>query len=253
MNLLCHILFTLLPLVASGKPVAQQEAVVLSGNARFTVLTPQLIRMEWAEDGVFEDRATLGIVNRELPVPPYKVTKTRKKLTIKTSALTLTYTGQAAFDEGNLQVSFTMLDAKAKKGKRSVTWKPGADDSGNLLGTARTLDQYDGIRRFHNGRLSEDGTGTFTKEPFDKGVVSRDGWAIIDESTRHVFVPVDTDWQYWVDTRPEGNRQDWYLFAYGHDYTAAISDFTKIAGKIPLPPKYAFGYWWCRYWMYSDY
>lgn len=26
-----------------------------------------------------------------------------------------------------------------------------------------------------------------------------------------------------------------------------------IAGKIPLPPKYALGYWWSRYWQYSDY
>ena len=26
-----------------------------------------------------------------------------------------------------------------------------------------------------------------------------------------------------------------------------------MSGKIPLPPKYAFGYWWCRYWQYSDY
>ena len=234
-------------------PKASDGAEVVFGNARFTVLTPQLIRMEWAEDGVFEDRATLGIVNRELPVPSYKVTKTRKKLTIKTAALTLTYTGQAAFDAGNLQVTFTMQDAKAQKGRRNVTWKPGADDSGNLLGTARTLDRFDGIQRFHNGQPSNDGTGTFTREPFDKGVVSRDGWAIIDESTRHVFVPVNTDWQYWVDTRPEGNRQDWYLFAYGHDYTAAVCDFTKVAGKIPLPPKYAFGYWWCRYWLYSDY
>ncbi|MBQ9723447.1 MAG: hypothetical protein IJV84_08000, partial [Bacteroidales bacterium] len=34
-------------------PRANDKAVVLAGsNARFTVLTPQLIRMEWSEDGV---------------------------------------------------------------------------------------------------------------------------------------------------------------------------------------------------------
>ena len=58
---------------------------------------------------------------------------------------------------------------------------------------------------------------------------------------------------YWVTERPKGDRQDLYIFAYGHDYVAAVSDFTKISGKIPLPPKYALGYWWCRYWLYSDY
>ena len=241
------------PMQESFHPKAHAEAQVVFGNARFTVLTPRLIRMEWSQDGVFEDRATLGIVNRELPVPEFKLSRSKGKLTIKTQALTLSYSGQAAFDAKNLQLRFTMADPKAKKGVRSVTWQPGADDSGNLLGTARTLDQYDGIRRFQNGKVSKDGTGSVTKEPFDKGVVSRDGWAIIDESDRHVFVPVDTDWQYWVEARPEGERQDWYFFAYGHDYTDAVRDFTKIAGQIPLPPKYAFGYWWCRYWLYSDY
>lgn len=40
--------------------------------------------------------------------------------------------------------------------------------------------------------------------------------------------------------------------AYGHDYKAALKDYTAFAGKVPLPPRYAFGYWWSRYWSYSD-
>ena len=43
-------------------PAASPEATVIFGNARFTVLTPRLVRMEWSADGKFEDRATLGIV-----------------------------------------------------------------------------------------------------------------------------------------------------------------------------------------------
>ena len=45
-------------------PIANKDAQVVTGNARFTILTPKLIRMEWAEDGIFEDRVILGIVNR---------------------------------------------------------------------------------------------------------------------------------------------------------------------------------------------
>ncbi len=52
--------------------------------------------------------------------------------------------------------------------------------------------------------------------------------------------------------RPPGDRQDWYFFGYGHDYRAALSDFTRVAGKIPLPPRFAFGAWWSRYWSYTD-
>ena len=223
---------------STDDPKADPKAEVVFGNARFTVLGSRLIRMEWSEDGRFEDRATLGIVNRKLPVPQYTVKKAGKKLTIKTADLTLTYTGDAKFDQNNLHVTFTMPEHTSKNGVRKVSWHPGMDDSGNLLGTVRTLDGCDGVK---------------TKEPYDKGVVSRDGWAVIDESGRQVFVPEDTDWKNWVANRENGDRQDMYMFAYGHDYKAAVKDYIKIGGQIPLPPKYAFGYWWCRFWQYSDF
>lgn len=214
-------------------PVAAKEATVITGNARFTILTSRLIRMEWAKNGKFEDRASLGIINRHLPVPEYKVTSNKKKLVIKTDYLTLTYIPGEKFTEENLHVKFRM----GKNSKENGSWYPGKDDSGNLLGTTRTLDQCDGFK---------------TVEPYDPGVISRDGWAIIDESERHLFVSKDTDWGQWAEERDETERQDLYIFAYGHDYKSAVSDFTKIAGRIPLPPKYAFGYWWSRYWQYSD-
>ncbi len=31
-----------------------------------------------------------------------------------------------------------------------------------------------------------------------------------------------------------------------------MGDFVKVAGKIPLPPKYVFGYWYSRYWAYTQ-
>ena len=223
---------------AGDNPVADPAAVVVQGNARFTVLGPRLIRMEWASDGKFEDRPTLGVVNRLMPVPEYSVRQRSGSIVIRTEALTLTYTGRERFDSTNLSVMFGMPDLQTRKGVRTVVWRLGADDSGNLLGTVRTLDSCDGVR---------------TADPFDKGVVSRDGWAVIDESDRQVLAPEDTDWEHWVENRPAGDRQDLYIFAYGHDYKAAVSDFIKIGGKIPLPPKYAFGYWWSRYWQYSDY
>ena len=214
------------------EPKADDRAVVTIGNARFTVLTSRLIRMEWAEDGVFEDRATLGVVNRLLPVPEFKANKNSKRLVIRTSDLTLTYKNTGKFSSDNLIVEF-------KLNGRKTRWAFGMSDEDNLLGTCRTLDLCD---------------GETTMDPFDKGVASRAGWAVLDESGRHVFVPTGTDWGDWAEPRKEGvDRQDLYIFAYGHDYKAAVSDFSKIAGKTPMPPKYAFGYWWCRYWEYSDY
>ena len=60
----------------------------------------------------------------------------------------------------------------------------------------------------------------------------------------------------WVMERPAneapGTYTDWYFFGYGHDYKQALGDFVSVAGRIPLPPRFAFGAWWSRYWAYSD-
>ena len=49
-----------------------------------------------------------------------------------------------------------------------------------------------------------------------------------------------------------GSYTDWYFFGYGHDYRKALGDYVRVAGRIPLPPRFAFGAWWSRYWAYSD-
>ncbi len=217
---------------AEDNPVANPAAVVKAGQARFTVLTDRLIRMEWSPEGVFEDNATLAIVNRNLPVPQFTVKHSGSGVTIKTKALTLVYKG-GEFTPGNLSASFRL------NGK-TVTWTPGADASANLMGTARTLDGCSGPEHIN-----------YT-DPMEPGILSRDGWAIVDESTRHLFVKDGSDWGSWVAERPSENVKDLYLFAYGHDYKAALADYAKVAGRIPLPPKFVFGYWWSKYWPYTD-
>lgn len=227
--LLTALACTLSPAVADN-PKADAKAVVTSGNARFTVLTPQLIRMEWSADGQFEDRATLTFVNRETPVPEFKVRESKSKLTITTPALTLTYLKNGKFSDKNLKAVFTLNG-------REVVWTPGMENPQNLLGTTRTLDGADGSK---------------LKEPMEQGILSRAGWSLIDDSQRHVLTPDGSEWEEWVEARPEGDRQDLYLFAYGHDYKQALADYALVAGRAPMPPKYTLGYWWSRYWQYSD-
>jgi alpha-glucosidase (family GH31 glycosyl hydrolase) len=226
-------------------PVANPKAVVVLGSARFTVLTPQLVRMEWSADGKFEDRASFVFLNRNLPVPSFTHTLTHEAngqtLTLTTDALKLTYTltpgGDGKFTLDDLQVGFH-LDGK------TIVWHPGMSDTGNLQGTTRTLD---GVR------------GSKTQEPIGPGLISRDGWVVVDDSTRPLFDSTDfrfaqgenSPWP-WVLSRPAGDRQDWYFFGYGHHYKEALGDFVKVAGRIPLPPRFAFGTWWSRYWAYSD-
>jgi alpha-glucosidase len=226
---------------AANDPVADPGAVVVLGKARFTVLTPQLIRMEWAADGKFEDHASFVFINRHLPVPTYtkNVTDGGHTLTVKTSDLTLSYSPSAdgRFTADNLSIELT-VDGKP------VVWHPGLVDSENLEGTTRTLD----------GAL-----GDKTNERINQGLVSRSGWALVDDSTRPLFDSADfrflqgekSPWP-WVIERPTGERQDWYFLGYGHDYRKALGDYVRVAGRIPLPPRFAFGAWWSRFWAYRD-
>ncbi|HLJ74351.1 MAG TPA: TIM-barrel domain-containing protein [Thermoanaerobaculia bacterium] len=198
-------------------PVADPKAIVIEGQARFTVLTPRLIRMEW---GQFEDHASLVFVNRRLPVPQFTTSHEDGWLVVRTQRLTLRYKPGAEFSADNLSVQFDF-----------GTWKPGMPDKGNLGGTIRTLD------------------GARGAVPLAPGLLSRDGWVVVDDSDRPLFD--NSDWP-WVMDRPAGKRQDIYLFAYGHDYKQELSDYTLVAGKIALPPRFAFGTWWSRYWAYTD-
>jgi alpha-glucosidase len=233
-------------------PVADPKAVVTVGNARFTVLTPQLIRMEWSVNGKFEDHASLVFINRRLPVPEFTTSTVKlggvHVLEIKTEALSLHYVitdneaaDKAAFGPDNLNIVIPMGDGNA-------TWRPGQTDTANLLGTTRTLDQARGSK---------------TQQPIEPGLISREGWALVDDSTRPLFDSTDfrflsgekSPWP-WAMERPAnespGKYTDWYFFGYGHDYKKALGDFVKVAGRIPLPPRFAFGVWWSRYWAYSD-
>ncbi len=225
---------------------ADPSAIVTACKARFTVLTPQLIRMEWAADGKFEDRPSFVFLNRKLPAPKFKVGRMQSGrtsvLTLDTDKLRLRY--RCAQDEDSRFTSENLGITLNLNGKE-VAWHPGMADTGNLRGTTRTLD---GARGDQN-----------LEEPIGPGLVSRDGWTVVDDSTsplfdsdRFDFAARDKSEWPWVVLRPDGERQDWYFFGYGHEYRHALEDFVGVAGRIPLPPRFALGAWWSRYWDYSD-
>jgi alpha-glucosidase (family GH31 glycosyl hydrolase) len=212
-------------LTAQSDSRADPRAIVEVGQARFTVLTPAMIRMEWAEDSQFEDRASILFLNRRLPVPEFTVTRTEESVAIETNAIRLRYRHNSGmFDTTNLRIEFAVA------GETGV-WRPGASDTGNLGGTVGALDGATG--------------------PLDlgTGLVSREGWVLIDDTSRPIFDRADAPW---VAARPDGKRLDWYFLGHGRDYEAALGDFAQVAGRIPLPPRYAFGLWWSRYWAYTD-
>ncbi len=209
----------------TADPVASPDAIVQSGTARFTILAPDVIRLEWSEKKRFEDRASLTFINRRIETLGSFVTmEERGWLTITTEALQLRYKiGSGKFTSKNLEIRLF--------GKNTPDhWKPGMENTGNLGGTVRTLDMVSGAT------------------PLERGVLSREGWTLLDDSGTPVL---SDDSLRWPKQRRDKNGIDWYFFTYGHEYQHAMQNYTALTGAVPVPPRWAFGSWWSRYWAYS--
>ncbi|KAL4931807.1 glycoside hydrolase family 31 protein [Aspergillus undulatus] len=203
-------------------PNANAGSIIQGPNHRFTLLNERLIRFEWAEDGQFEDRASTFAINREFPVPKFRVVD-GEELQIITDHFHLSYTKQK-FSPDSLVFHFS-----GKSVKYGTPWRFGTSTEFNLGGTARTLDGVDG--------RCDMGTG----------VLSKAGYAVIDDSKSMLF-----DGKGFVAPRQQGERFDCYLFCYGRDYKAAVKAFYDVSGKQPVVPRYALGNWWSRYYAYHQ-
>jgi alpha-glucosidase (family GH31 glycosyl hydrolase) len=206
--------------VFAPTPAARPGAIVSGERWRITVLTDGLVRLEWSPDGGFEDRASTLAVHRDLPVPAFSVAESDGALEIVTARFRLVY------DRGPFTPSGLSLQVRGNVSTYHSVWRYG-EPIDDLRGTARTLDGVD-------GRL-----------PLGPGVLSRWGYAVLDDSDSMVF----TD-DGWVATRQPG-RVDLYVFAYGLDHTAALEAFGALSGRPPVLPRWALGNWWSRYHAYS--
>ncbi|MFF3614902.1 TIM-barrel domain-containing protein [Streptomyces sp. NPDC002580] len=102
-----------------GPAADHRVRAVTSGDARFQVLSPTLIRTEYAPDGKFTDQATFNAIGRGAFAPaPYTTSTSNGWLTITTDAMTLRYqVGSGPFDTRNLSV-------RLKAGAAQVTATP---------------------------------------------------------------------------------------------------------------------------------
>lgn len=228
---------------SDNNPVANPEAVVICGKARFTVLTPEMIRIEYSAKGIFEDQATFTVTNRRLKVPRFRKREDNTYLYIVTDKVRLKY--RKSTNPVTTPASPENLTITIDNNGCESVWYPGKSDSLNLKGTCRTLDGSNGDNK---------------RAEMENGLISRSGWAVIDDSWaairsdggRSYALRPNADMEFdWWAKRSDTDALDIYYLGYGNDYKKAISDYTKIAGKIPLPPDYVFGYWYSKYSAYS--
>lgn len=228
--LLILITLSVIPVLFSptvGKVQIKREGQkVIAKDIRFTVISPSLIRLEYSPEGKFVDEPSILVQNRDWGKVDYQVSEEKGWLFIRTKMLTLRYLlGSGSFNKENLSISW-------KIGNKTMSWKPGDDDPQNLGGTVAALD----------------GVSRDNLPPFPPGVLSRSGYFFLDD-TPHPLWDVKEEW--WKP-RPPSSQQDWYFFCYGHNYPLALNEYTRLTGRIPMLPRYAFGAWYSRYWPYTD-
>ncbi len=215
---------------------------------RITVICEECVRIEFAPHGKFCDFPSLFAINGPAGDPEIAravgsvafASKTTAAdsgsppIVVSTKRFTLMYTPDGRPPHaGNMhaiiQHASPPRDVPLRRG--GVLWTPGASNLHNLGGTLSTLD---GLRGSH---------------PIGEGLLARDGWHVVDDSARHLLV------DEWAATRESvglDENTDWYLFAYGDDYGAALRALAVIAGRVPMPRKYALGAWYSRYWPYTS-
>ncbi|MGB7051266.1 MAG: TIM-barrel domain-containing protein [Acidimicrobiales bacterium] len=105
-----------------GAALARPSAIVDAGPARFEVLTPTLIRLEYSPTERFENSPTVNVVDRRMAVPRYVVRRSGGWLTIQTAGMVLRYRlGSGPFTVSNTTLRFSV-------GGKPTTVHPTWDD-----------------------------------------------------------------------------------------------------------------------------
>ncbi len=205
---------------------AGRSAIVSDGAARFTVLSPTLIRAELAQDGRFEDRPTMTAQRVRRQVPRFTTRVRAGWREIRTAKVLLRWRrGTAPLDGETLRLTF------GTGGRRTTAGMSPTAEQRTLGGWTRALDLLQG------------------PVPLNPGVLTRDGWRVVDDSRTILLVPQAPGFA----TRParETTYQDWYLFGYGDDRARALRDLRTLTGAAPLLDRSAFGVWYSKYFPYS--
>lgn len=207
--------------------IACPENVITAGNVRLTLLSERLMRYEKSPSGKFTDQTTQGIFKRNFPPVKKTVKQSGNIITVKTDCVTFVI---------NLE-NFEKGYVKFANGKTAKL-----DGKGNLGGTVRTLDTNDRHLIVDEKVSIENADRKHIK--LCDGVISQTGVALWNDGASLIL---END-----EVKPREPETDLYIFAFGHDYRAAVNALYEISGKVPLIPRFALGNWWSRYHAYEQ-
>ena len=221
-------------LIAQTAPECHPENRICWRNIRITVLTDRLFRLEAIRertDKAFCDAATQTVWFRNMPAVPFIHTEAPERCTVETAAV-------------RLEVAPEIWESRVCLKKPDGSWKSPVTltEDERFPGTYRTLDNFNGkIKIPYDENLSK----SFEIQ-LDKGVTSRNGVAVLDDSRALVIGKNGMP-------HPRTTEEtDLYIFAYGQDYRAAVKALFMICQGPPVIPRFALGNWWSRYHAYTQ-
>ena len=219
--------------------VSKPQTVFKGQFYRITVLSDMLVRLEFSEEGYFEDRLTEFARFRNFPIPQMKVDQNEKYLDITTKYFNLRYEKEKAFNGSKYSpdsiLRIKLLDASNKE------WYYGHPEARNYYGIVANLDkttdpfiEESEVKDLkHVKRKIED-----YLESKVKGLYSTDGFASIDDSKTNFL---DEDGTIIFNDK---KRIDMYVFLYNKDFGTCLQNYFMLTGMPPLIPRYALGIWW---------
>ena len=146
--------------------VSNPKAVIKGNKYRITILSDILVRLEYSESGVFEDRPTTQIWKRNLPTPQYQMKEDVTTIEVTTSHFKLTYKKEAPF--------------------QGSTINPTSNLKIQVLGSDRVwYYHHPEVRNFGAPGMGFDMVSS--KDLFQKGLYSPDGFVSIDDSNTKVI------------------------------------------------------------------
>ena len=209
--------------------MSQRKTPVTFGHARFTVYSKGCVRLEYSNGGRFSSYPSLLVGPEQARGVAADVSIKGKSLTIRTDNFELKYTDNGqVFSPENLHIIH-----KNYRNEKQV-WTPGKRDQGNLGTVTRSLDQWKWC-------------GGPQHYPVE-GMLSIDGGHFISDDQK-VYWNEKHDWP---ECRGHAIQFDGYFFAYGRDYKGALKDYVNVFGRIPMVPRWTFGFWYSRWYAYTD-
>ncbi len=207
------------------KAMAREESIFQGKKYRITILTESLVRFEYNEEGIFEDRPTKVVWNRNFDVPQFQVKEDEKYLELSTKYFKVSYVKEKSYYGGKLNPTSNL---KVDLLNSDRFWYYGHPEVRNF-GAPKI--------RLANKRWKYD---------YERGLYSVDGFVSLDDSESEIIS------ENGVIFNREQKGIDIYLFTYLNDFQLCLKSYYMLTGFPALIPRYALGNWWSRNEDYDD-